>query len=232
METIKCKSCNANEFDIKGGKYICKFCGTVFVDKEKSKTDRLYLLARRAKEENNAENAVKYYEMILPDDPLNWEPAFYSAYFKAYDTTIKDIGSSAYTMSKSLDSVMMIISTDDMPDAEKEAIITEIAEKTMTLGDMMFDGQMNFYRKLDIYSKSNSRDDHIERLSGVKTMLYQLGDSIEEWFGDNEVLMELARSAWKQGVTVHKKYAFMTLDPETNQRIIDMYDEKANGQKE
>ena len=131
MESIICKNCNGNQFDISGGRYVCKFCGTVFIDKEKSKTERLYLLARRAKDENNAENAVKYYEMILPDDPLNWEPAFYSAYFKARDTTIKDIGSSAYTMSKSLDSIMMIVSTDNITDQEKESIVIEVADKIM-----------------------------------------------------------------------------------------------------
>ena len=227
MESIICKNCNGNQFDISGGRYVCKFCGTVFIDKEKSKTERLYLLARRAKDENNAENAVKYYEMILPDDPLNWEPAFYSAYFKARDTTIKDIGSSAYTMSKSLDSIMMIVSTDNITDQEKESIVIEVADKIMDLGEMMFSAALDFYRDLDIYSKSSRRSDHIDRLSGVKTMLYQLGDSIEEWFGDNPLLIAKARTSWQMGVIVHKKFAFMTTDPTTAQRIIDMYDEKS-----
>lgn len=226
MEMMTCKNCGSNDFYEFNGKHVCKFCETVFYNKERLKTDRLYLLARRAKEEMNSENAVKYYEMILLDDPLNWEPVFYSSFFKAYGTTIKDIGNSAYTMSKNFNSVMMIVSTDDVNDTEKQTIVAEIVERTLHLANMLFDAEMNYYRDLDIYLKSDFRSDHIDRLSGVKTMLYTLGDSIEEWFGDNEMLMSLAQQAWRQGIAVHRKYAFMLADVDSAQEIIAMYEEK------
>ena len=48
---------------------------------QNEKLDMMYNLARSAKASNDTTTAKKYYDMILAEDPLNWEPVFYSVYY-------------------------------------------------------------------------------------------------------------------------------------------------------
>ena len=45
---------------------------------QNEKLAQMYNMARSAKASNDATTAKKYYDMILAEDPLNWEPVFYS----------------------------------------------------------------------------------------------------------------------------------------------------------
>ena len=62
---------------------------TVKVDKTDSLRNIL-VLAKRAKKEGNTEEAKKYYNMVLMEDPDNWEASFYSSYYNLLEeNTIK-----------------------------------------------------------------------------------------------------------------------------------------------
>lgn len=49
--------------------------GTIKIDTSEELAN-LYQIARRAKDDNNGENAAKYYDMILIKDPTSWEASF------------------------------------------------------------------------------------------------------------------------------------------------------------
>lgn len=68
--------------------------GTVKIDSS-SELANLYEIARRSKDNNNSENALKYYDMILIKDPGNWEPNFYVLHFKAMTCKIAGIKNAA-----------------------------------------------------------------------------------------------------------------------------------------
>ena len=74
-----------------------------------SKLDNLYILARRARENNNSEDAAKYYHEILLEDPNSWEAAFYGVYYTAMKCKIGEIASAASSVSNCLESTMDLI---------------------------------------------------------------------------------------------------------------------------
>lgn len=122
---FQCRSCGG-ELKKDGNVYICQQCGEVFknenaamdgnVDVQKKakkinanfseekmeKLNNLYTVARRAKNNDNAEQAKKYYDMILVEDPNSWEAVYFTAYFSASQTVIGQISSAADTMTNCL----------------------------------------------------------------------------------------------------------------------------------
>ncbi|UKI57307.1 MAG: hypothetical protein L6V81_08135 [Clostridium sp.] len=96
---------------------FCKYCGTklqntaikkinakVKIDKE-DEIKKLYILARRAKDNDDAEKAEKYYSTILNEVPNDWEAQFFSTYFACKQTTIANMGSSCIKLGKTLKKV-------------------------------------------------------------------------------------------------------------------------------
>ena len=78
----------------------CKHCGE-WLDKiakedsivkadNSAKLENLYKIARRARENEDSEQAYKRYEELLLEDPDNWEPAFFVAYYSAVNALKND----------------------------------------------------------------------------------------------------------------------------------------------
>ena len=105
MKAMVCELCGSNDIVKQDGLYVCQHCGTKYTVEEAKKLlgtvkidtseelNNLYTVARRAKDENNAESAVKYYEQILAMDPTSWEASFYVVYFRATQCKIAQIQS-------------------------------------------------------------------------------------------------------------------------------------------
>ena len=84
MEKITCTNCGSNEFEIKNGLRICRYCGTGFqIPKDeiqrKSSTialrDDIARLLEKCKKEPS--KAKKYANLILDIDPTNKEARKY-----------------------------------------------------------------------------------------------------------------------------------------------------------
>ena len=117
MKRLVCEMCGGSDLVKQDGVYVCQNCGTKYsveeakkmmvegaitvegtvavegtvkVDKSKE-LENLYVLARRAKEADNTDNACRYYTQIEMQDPNSWEAYFYLIYFKARTTKIADI---------------------------------------------------------------------------------------------------------------------------------------------
>ena len=81
MQAMVCEMCHSNDLVKQDGLYVCQHCGTKYTVEEARKllgtvkidkteeTEKLLILARRAREDNNSENAEKYYGMVLQEDP-------------------------------------------------------------------------------------------------------------------------------------------------------------------
>lgn len=106
LSNAKCTNCGANiRVDSREDAAICEFCGSAFVvekainnysinnnnkihanvvniyeAKEPTKHKNLYQAARRARESNDFETAVKFYEKICDKDPVSWEANFFAEY--------------------------------------------------------------------------------------------------------------------------------------------------------
>lgn len=107
MKQLTCEMCGSTDLMKQDGVFVCQSCGTKYSVEEAKKMmvegtvdvtgstvkvdtsgelANLYQIARRAKDDNNGENAAKYYDMVLMKDPTSWEASFYVVYFKAMES--------------------------------------------------------------------------------------------------------------------------------------------------
>lgn len=76
MKQLTCEMCGSTDLLKQDGMFVCQNCGTKYTEDEakklmvegtvkidnSEKLRNLYTLARQAKDSNDAENAVKYYD--------------------------------------------------------------------------------------------------------------------------------------------------------------------------
>ena len=130
MKALTCEMCGSTNLIKQDGVYVCQSCGTKYSVEEARKMmvegtvsvkgtvkldnsdelRNLYEIARRAKDTDNSENALKYYDMILVKDPNSWEAQFYVVYYKAMCCTIAGISSAALSVSSCFASVFDLCS--------------------------------------------------------------------------------------------------------------------------
>lgn len=168
MKRLKCEICESTEFIKQEGVFVCQNCGckysieetkkmmierTVDVPLSMIKSDsnqrlqNLYILARRAKEDDNAVDAAHYYNEIRVEDPNSWEAAFYAVYYAAMDIRIAQIASAARSVTKCLDSVIGLIK-NYVPQEEQESCYMEVASSILMLSDLYLDNSWNNFREI------------------------------------------------------------------------------------
>jgi len=150
----------------------CKHCGewldqatnkglevskTVKVDNS-AKLGNLYKIARRAVEDGNTDQAYKKYEQLQMEDPDNWEPNFYTAYYSGINSLKNDSPGSSVrisggqvslnynyrsgialcirTIHNCIDSVFSLI--EDIQDYDKQKIAIETVQgDVMSIADIL-----------------------------------------------------------------------------------------------
>ena len=115
MKAMVCEMCGSQDLVKQDGMFVCQNCGTKYSVEEAKKllgtvkvdkteeTEKLLVLARRAREDNNSENAEKYYGLVLQEDPDNWEAAFFQVYYQSMQCKIMNISSAAYSVANNME---------------------------------------------------------------------------------------------------------------------------------
>ena len=100
MNQLKCEMCGSTNLIKKDGLFVCQTCGTKYSVEEAQKMmaestvevtgsvkidssdelEKLYKVARRAKNDGDKIKAEEYYNKILERDPTSWEAYFYAKY--------------------------------------------------------------------------------------------------------------------------------------------------------
>ena len=121
MHAMVCEMCGSNNIIKQDGVYLCQNCGTKYSVEEAKKligivkvdkteeTEKLLVLARRARKDGNSENAEKYYGLVLQEDPNNWEAAFFQVYYQAMQCKLMNLSNAAYSVANSIDSTLKIV---------------------------------------------------------------------------------------------------------------------------
>ena len=146
MQAMVCELCGSNDIVKQDGYYVCQHCGTKYTVEEAKKligvvkidkteeTDNLLLLARRAREENNSENAEKYYGMVLIQSPNNWEASFFHVYYQAMECKIAGIASAAQSIANCIDGNFALVKQLEDEKEQSTALSTIIDySKTFTI---------------------------------------------------------------------------------------------------
>lgn len=245
MKALVCELCNSNGLVKKDGFFVCEYCGTKYTVEEAKKMmiegtvevqgtvkidtsaelANLYQLARRAKESNNAENAIKYFDMILLKEPNNWEANFYIAYFQAliHTSNVSQISSACLSLSNSVvDSLNLIKNNVEIP-AEQKKAYTEIVNRTMHIGNMFFNIAQKYFDGLDAETRIKALQEYVNNFLGAVNCIYALGDGLVSVFPSDAEANKLAVSAWKQGVVWHNKVFKYLRDKNTNKYRINIY---------
>ena len=105
MNAIMCELCGSNDVMKQGDYFVCQHCGTKYSLEDAKKligtvkidnsdeVQKYLMIARRAKEKEDWEDAEKYYTLVEQNDPDNIEAIFYSSYSKARASQKSDYNS-------------------------------------------------------------------------------------------------------------------------------------------
>ena len=248
MKQLTCEMCGGTNLVKQDGMFVCQSCGckytleearklmgmdgapaeaapavgsaTVKVDTSEKLT-KLYQIARRARDDNNAENAAKYYDLILQEDPMSWEASFYTVYFQSMQTKIGAIESAAHRVHNCLGSVLGLI-VEHVPAEEQAKAVGEVAVQVGNISTMLANAARNHYDGIDASIKNKYTQEYIDQVCAARDTLYDLGDMIEKTFAD-ENIRNLAASLWKMGISLHKSVLPRLADQTGNNRTIDRY---------
>lgn len=214
MKALTCEMCGSTNLLKQDGVFVCQSCGTKYSVEEAKKMmvegtvdvqgtvkvdtsdelKNLYEIARRAKDSDNNENAAKYYDMILIKDPSSWEANFYVVYYKAMGCKIAEISTAAQGVENNIDPVLELVK-QNYSENEQEEIIKEITDKSLNISTMLYTAAKNHYINIDDQIRENYRQECVLNLFSSTHILYHLGDSIKNVFGDKYI--ESAASCWR-----------------------------------
>ena len=195
MALIKCPECGK---EISDKAASCPHCGNPMApvetsviekpkqndkDKDKDELERYLALARRAKEENNGENAERYYDLVLQKNPLSWEAAFYQVYFKAMECRIMNIASAANSIANCLDNVMYLIK--DYEEAQfQEKAKAEVFIRCSLAATALSGGALNHYNKFS--TADNAFSECANRVVSAGNIYERLVDALRKNFPDDK----------------------------------------------
>lgn len=244
MKQLTCEMCGSTDLMKQDGVFVCQSCGCKYSVEEAKKMmiegpvdvsgstvkvdtsgelANLYQIARRAKDDNNGENAAKYYDMILVKDPTSWEASFYLVYFRAMECKIAQIQSAGISVANCIDTVLKLIKDNVSNQDEQKSAYTEVATRVMMIAAMLFNGAKNHYDGIDAQIKSNYTQEWVNNAFAAMNCVYILGDNLELLFGADAEANALSVAAWKQGVTWHQSLMGNLADKDGNRNLVNNY---------
>ena len=245
MKRLACEMCGGTDLIKQDGVFVCQNCGmkysaedakkmmiegtvdvkgTVKVDTS-GELENLYQIARRAKDDNNGENAAKYYDMILLNDPTSWEASFYVVYFKALECKIAQIRSAAISVSNCEKNVLMLI-RDNVPEDEQADAVKEVMLRSLLIANMLANGAKSHYDEISPDIKNDYIQEYVNNVCAARDIMYTCGTQIDSIFQENTEIGKLAADAWKSGIEIHTRVLSYFADKSANEEIIMSYVKK------
>jgi len=243
MNELICEMCGSNDIIKQDGLYVCQSCGTKYSVEEakkmmagetmevegtvkidrSSELDNLYEIARRAKNTNNSENALKYYDQILVKDANSWEAQFYVIYFRAMNSKIAEISSVGSSLSDSIISILELVK-NHIDEDKQEEVILEIYERCESASNLLFNAAKKWFNDINPRIQRNFVQEYVNHVYPTAFIMYNLGDGLIDLFGGEYT--GIATRSWIQGINLHKSYIGNLSDKKGNKAIIDSYVEK------
>jgi len=94
--------------------------------------NKYLLLARRAREENNVEDAKKYYDIVRTEEPDNVEAKFFYSYYRMLGCKQGQAADEFITFCNSINSTVSLLLASDYTKLEKLEFIKDIYDCIMT----------------------------------------------------------------------------------------------------
>ena len=242
MKALVCEMCNSNDLVKQDGMFVCQHCGTKYTVEEAKKLmgtvkidysdelKNLYDLARRAKNDNNSENAQKFYEQILVKDPSSWEANFYSVYYQCLNTNIAGIKNAAITLNNCEDTILKMIKENETDLINRYNAVDEVGAKIIKAEQMLAVAASNHYAEIGDSIKSQYLGEALDRIEACYNALYNLGENILFFFSDDEKYSKeyelMASACWKCAIDIHEGTYNQSFKKTSNKEKITKYAEK------
>ncbi|MGN0470698.1 MAG: TFIIB-type zinc finger domain-containing protein [Acutalibacteraceae bacterium] len=243
MKKLVCEMCGSSDLVKQDGLFVCQYCGAKYSLEEARKMmiegtvdvtgstikidnsqelENLYKLAHRAKNDNNYENAEKYYDMILIKDPDSWEASFYVVYFKQMRCKIAQIQSAANSVENCIDTVLKLIKNNVKDSGEQIIAVKEVSDRCTAISDMLYNAALNHYNGIDMNIRSNYTQEMVNNCCAARDIMYTLGNNIDYIFGTNE-MGKFAINAWSNGIHKHNQLMNNLLKKQQNKEVMLRY---------
>lgn len=238
MKRLTCEVCGSTDLMKQDGVFVCQSCGCKYSVEEARKMmieggdevagsvvntgnsdelANLYLLARRAKGDNNSENAQKYYEQIIVKDPSSWEANFYTTYYQSMNCKIGEIGLASARISNCEATVFNLIKEYVTDPAEQRAAVDEVAAKLISISSMLFNAYKNHYDGISSQIRYRYILEYMNNCNAARDIVYNGGDWIVKIFG--AAYGDIAVSCWKRGNVLAQRQANAEIVQEYNKKI-------------
>lgn len=203
MAAIVCELCGSVDVVKQDGYFICQHCGTKYTLDEARKligtvkidktddTEKLLVLARRARDDNNSENAEKYYGLILQDDPNNWEAAFFQVYFHSMQCKIVNISSAAYDVANCMDSTLRLI-YELGDEEEKGTAIDTVVQYSISITTTLADAANNHYNRHAL--ADGAPNEMRGRIHASKEILTELEKVLKKYSCDDSFIVSVQKA--------------------------------------
>ncbi len=166
-------------------------------------------LARTAREEDNTEDAKRYYDMVRTDDPENGEAKFFFAFYSLYEGKNGEIPKRFSNLCGGLKSSIKLVKESDADEAEKLSIISAIlgAFVPETWANNRYMNNKNHETKVgDSYVTVFTSSQIVSVSKEGMATLKEVGDYIASIYSSSPEGMKLAVSAWKEYVSLAQKW--------------------------
>ena len=214
MKRLACEMCGSIDIIKQDGVFVCQSCGlkysveeakkmmvegtvevagTVKVDTS-DKLKNLYQIARRAKDDDNYDDARRYYDMALIEDPTSWEATFYVTYFKARRCKLAELASAAESVNNCIGSACNLVSIYVEKEEDKERAIDEIASRAIELSGLLYLNAKQMLQK-DQSRTSERRDINLRYNTGFLDVIEGIANGMSESNANNQAFADIAKPA-------------------------------------
>ena len=243
MKALTCEMCGSTNLIKSEGVFVCQHCGTKYSVEEAKKMmvegtvsvegtikvdtsdelKNLYEVARRAKDNDNSEQAEKYYDKILAKDPNSWEANFYVVYYQTASCKIAHIAYAGNTLANAIPAVINLVK-NNVPNDEQGSIITELFVKAISISAMLSGAADNHYYNISADIRAEYTQEYINNVAAAANILYTLGDCIDETWGKKYGVY--SSGLWEAAIDHHNKYLQFLADKPINITKMQSYGEK------
>ena len=204
MKTLKCDLCGSVEILKNGDFFVCQHCGCKYTAEEarklmiegkvsidnSQKLKNLYILARRARSENNITNAENYYKQILLEEPDSWEANFYSVYYAAANCKIGGMVSAAYSVSNCLSSTFKLIK-ERVPQIEQKMFYLQMTLDVKNLMLMFRSAMTDYASKFNAADPSGTFKFMQDNETAFCHVLINLADKLIDLFDEKDTAQKI-----------------------------------------
>ncbi|MCR4645246.1 MAG: TFIIB-type zinc finger domain-containing protein [Oscillospiraceae bacterium] len=244
MKQLICEMCGGTDLVKQEGFFVCQNCQTKYSVEEARKMmmgedggepisvkvdtskelENLLVLARRARDDGNSENAEKYYSQVLVKDPSSWEANFYATYFQSMQCKIGEIQSAANRLTNCEDTVLKLIKENVTDPDEQMKTVDEVAARLIRSSKALFNSYKNHYDGISYTIQGRFTQEYVNACAAARDIVYYCGDYIIQFFGDD--YGKIAAACWKVGIEEHSILVPKFANRQVNIDKIKAYEEK------